>query len=289
MALSDFAPKVWGSLLLQELQNQAVYANLTNRDYEGDIQNCGDTVKINTLQPITLTTYTPNTDIAAPQLLDLSQKELKIDQANAFNFQIDDVDNVRSYPKLMEQALVESAYALSNAVDVYLAGLHTDIANTLGTDAAPLTLGPTSAYKAIVDAKVMLDSQNVPHDGRFIVVPPWFHGLLLMNDMFVGGSDTARETLGNGYIGTASGFNIYVSNNVPNDNGNAFKVIAGYPGAWSYAEQILRTEHYRLEKRFADAVKGLHVFGAKVTRPDKMVVMTANPAEGAGEYAGEGA
>lgn len=53
-------------------------------------------------------------------------------------------------------------------------------------------------------------------------------------------------------------------------------MLASYNGATSYAEQILSTEAYRMEKRFADAVKGLHVYGAKVTRPDKIAVLTAS-------------
>ncbi len=277
MALTNFIPTVWGTLLLQELQNAMVYANLTNRDYQGDIANFGDTVKINTLQPITLTTYTANEDIAPPQTLDGSQKELKIDQANAFNFQIDDIDNAQSYPKIMEQAMVESAYAIANKADQYLAGLYVDITNKFGDDNSPIALDPDLTYETIVDAKVLLDKENVPTIGRFIVVPPWVHGLLLMNEKFVSaGTATTDEVLSNGFIGRVSGFDVYISNNVPTTGGGiCHKLIAGYPGAWSYAEQILKTEGYRMEKRFADAVKGLHVFGAKVTRPDKLLVISA--------------
>ncbi len=277
MALTNFVPKIWSGLLLDELKNQVVYANLANRDYEGDIINHGDTVKINTLQPITLTTYAANSNLSDPQTLDSNLKELKIDQANAFNFQIDDIDNVQSYPKLMEQAMVEAAYAIANKADQYLASLYAEIEHTIGDDNEPIEIDPDMAYEAIVEAKVILDDENVPTNGRWIVVPPWYHGMLLMNSRFIQNTETGMDNLLNGYIGKASGFDIYTSNNVPKSDGVS-KIIAGYNGAWSFAEQILRTETYRMEKRFADGVKGLHVFGAKVTRPDKMVVISASKA-----------
>ena len=84
--------------------------------------------------------------------------------------------------------------------------------------------------------------------------------------------------LANGYVGRAAGFDIYTSNNVPNTSNALYKVIAGYSGAWSYAEQIADVEAYRPERRFADAVKGLHLYGAKVTRPLGLALMICSKA-----------
>ncbi|MFR7845076.1 MAG: hypothetical protein ACLU20_03355 [Thomasclavelia spiroformis] len=72
------------------------------------------------------------------------------------------------------------------------------------------------------------------------------------------------------------GFNL-VSNNVPNTTKTKYKIIAGTEEAGSYAEQILKTEAYRPEKRFSDAVKGLHVYGAKIFQSKCIAVLTANP------------
>ena len=80
----------------------------------------------------------------------------------------------------------------------------------------------------------------------------------------------------NGLIGRAAGFDVYRSNQVPNVAGVKHKVIAGHRSAWSRAQQLLETEAYRPERRFADALKGLHVYGAKVVRPDNLACLVAS-------------
>lgn len=77
----------------------------------------------------------------------------------------------------------------------------------------------------------------------------------------------AEDVLQNGVVARAAGFDIYMSNNCFSKvatGTTTFTVTAGDEGACTYAEQIVSTEAYRPEKRFADAVKGLHVYGAKV-------------------------
>ena len=99
-------------------------------------------------------------------------------------------------------------------------------------------------------------------------MPPFFHGFLLKDTRFVGsGADAADARLGNGMIGSAAGFKVLKSNNVPIASSTKYKVIAGHPMAYSYAEQINRVEAYRKEKGFGDGVKGLHVYGGKLVRP----------------------
>ena len=69
---------------------------------------------------------------------------------------------------------------------------------------------------------------------------------------------------------------ILKSNNVPNTAGEKYKIIAGHSIATSYAEQIVSVETYKPEKRFGDAVKGLHVYGAKVLRTGNLAELIAN-------------
>lgn len=105
MAFSNFIPEIWSARLLDHLNKVHVYANLMNRDYEGEIKAYGDTVHINQISDITVTDY-DGTDFAAkPQELDSAEQTLVIDQAKAFNFQIKDIDNAQSNPKLMDAAM----------------------------------------------------------------------------------------------------------------------------------------------------------------------------------------
>ena len=281
MAIQNFIPTIWSARLLDHLDKRHVYLNLLNRDYEGEIRNFGDTVKINQLGEVTVKDYTGQ-DIDAPEDLNGEQQTLTIDQAKYFNFAIDDVDNAQTNPKLMDKAMERAAYAMNDVVDAFAANLlavnvHAD--NMIGSDGTPIVPTVQTAYDYLVDLATKLTEANVPMAGRWVVVPAFYHGLLLKDDRFVGnGTDYNKAILEGGEVGAGAGFTIYVSNNVPNTEGAKYKIIAGTEAAGSFAEQILKTEAYRPEKRFSDAVKGLHVYGAKVLQSKCIAVLTANKA-----------
>lgn len=282
MSVTNFIPTIWSARLLRHLDKRHVYLNLLNRDYEGEIKNFGDTVKVNQIGNVTIKDYTKGEDIEALEDLSGEQQELKIDQAKYFNFAVEDVDNAQTNPKLMDKAMERAAYGMNDVVDAFAANLlainvHAD--NTIGSDTTPKVPTKDTAYDFLVDLGVKLTEANVPTVGRWVVVPAWYHGLLLKDERFVGnGTDYNKAILEGGEVGKAAGFTVYVSNNVPNTAKTKYKIIGGTDEAGSYAEQILSTEAYRPEKRFSDAVKGLHVYGAKVFQSKCIAVLTANPA-----------
>ena len=291
MAFATFIPTIWSARLLAHLDKAHVYANLVNRDYEGEIKNFGDKVKINQIGDITIKNYTKNTDIAAPDAVDGAGQELEIDQAKYFNFAVDDVDNAQSNPKVMDDAMQRAAYGMNDVTDGFLAGLMAvgaiNNGTNLGNDTTPLVPTATTAYDMLVDLATDLTEKNVPMTGRFVVVPAWFHGLLLKDQRFVGnGTDYNKALIEGGEVGVAAGFAVNISNNVPATTTTSegvttvskYKIIAGTRAATSYAEQILKTEAYRPEKRFSDAIKGLHVYGAKVVQGKSLSVLTVNRA-----------
>ena len=281
MAFATFIPTIWSARLLAHLDKAHVYANLVNRDYEGEIKNFGDKVKINQIGDITIKDYTKNTDIAAPEAVDGSGQELEIDQAKYFNFAVDDVDNAQSNPKVMDDAMQRAAYGMNDVTDGFLAGLMAvgaiNNGTNLGNDTTPLVPTADAAYDMLVDLATDLTEKDVPMAGRFVVVPAFFHGLLLKDKRFVGnGTDYNKALIEGGEVGVAAGFAVNISNNVPNTTGTKYKIIAGTRAATSYAEQILKTEAYRPEKRFSDAIKGLHVYGGKVVQGKSLSVLTVN-------------
>ena len=279
MAFSNFIPEVWSARLLEHLDKVHVYAGLMNRDYEGDIRAFGDTVHINQLGKITINDY-DGTDINDPEELDGTQQNLVIDQAKYFNFQIKDIDNAQSNPKLVDSAMQRASYDMNDTIDQYLAGLllaGCDSQNILYNDSTVVTPTAENAYDYLVDLGTALSESNVPMLGRWVVLPPWYHALLLKDPRFVGnGTGYNQAVLQGGLVGEAAGFQIHLSNNVPNTGGAKYKVIAGTNAAGSFAEQLVELEAYRLEKNFSDAVKGLHVYGAKVLQPKALAVMTVN-------------
>lgn len=286
MAVTTFIPELWNARLLYALEKAHVATNLVNRNYEGEISNHGDTVHINTIGAITVKSYTKNTDIDAPETLTTTDQTLVIDKAKYFNFQVDDVDKVQAAGELVDTAMGRAAYALADVSDAYLLGVIAAGAaagNTIGSAAAPIALTASNVYENIVKLKTKLDKANVPNTGRTIVVPPDVHSLLLLDDRFAKSTATAgQEALINGLVGRIAGFDVYMSNNVKTGTGTDtgktpyFEITAQITDATTYAEQIIKTEAYRMESRFADAVKGLHVYGAKVTDGTKIAKILAS-------------
>lgn len=282
MAL-NFIKTVWAARLLQALGKALVYgqAGVVNRDYEGEITQSGDTVKIASIGDPTIGTYTKDTDITVQVLTDAEQT-LLINQQKYFAFTVDDVDKAQQNVNAMDEAMSRAAYGLRDLADQFIAASYSLVpsGNLVGSTASPVAAGAASAaYDHLVNLSVLLDNANVPSEGRSVVVPPFFHGFLLKDTRFVGsGADAADARLGNGVIGSAAGFQVLKSNNVPIASTDKYKVIAMHPMAYSYAEQISKVESYRKEKGFADGVKGLHVYGGKLVRPTAWAVGTVTNA-----------
>lgn len=279
MAISTFIPTIWEARLLAHLDKSLVYGNLCNRDYEGDIRNVGDRVKINQISDITIKDYTKGTDIEVENV-DGTPTELVVDQNKYFAFAVEDVDAAQANINLVDGAMQRASYGIRDTIDQYIAGFYTKagVTDGLGTDETPLSVtSATKAYESLVDLKGALDDKNVPADGRFVVVPSAFYGYMLKDNRFVAaGTSKTDNTLANAYIGSAAGFQIYQSNNVPNEEGAKYKILAGTRAAISYAQQITRTEAMRREKSFSDLVRGNFVFGAAVVQPNALACMTVN-------------
>ncbi|MCA1615043.1 MAG: P22 coat protein - protein 5 domain protein [Acidobacteria bacterium] len=283
MSVATFIASVWAAALLAGLKKALVLAQpgVVNTQYEGVIANQGDTVKINFIGNISVFDVARNEDIPDPEQLSTALTNLVIDKAEGFNFQVDDVDKVQANGDLIQTAMGEAAYALRDKADQSVAVLHAEAHadNLIGSDAAPVSPTADTAYEYLVDAGTKLDEKNVPTEGRWAAVPPWFYGLLLKDKRFVAaGTSRTDEVLRNGEVGEAAGFRILRSNNVIHTAGTKYKLLAGHPQAITYADQIVSVESYRMEKRYADAVKGLHVYGRKVIRPQALVTVTANRA-----------
>jgi hypothetical protein len=264
------------------LEKALVYgqANVSNRIYEGEIQEVGNTVKIASIGDVTIGNYTKDTDISSPEILTDSDQSLLIDQSKYFNFYVDSIDRAQQNVNILDEAMRRSAWALREKADTFLAGVMeaaVPTANKIGSVTTPKVPTKDDAYEHLVDLGVLLDESNVPLENRFVIVPAWFHGLLLKDERFVkSGSFRSDAALVNGEVGEAAGFRILKSNNVPNTTATKYKIIAGHSIATAYVEQIVDLQNYKPEKRFGDAVKGLHVYGARVVRPTALAMLIAN-------------
>ena len=273
MAITNFIPNVWSETLYKELDKQYIAVANCNRDFEGDIKNCGSVVKICGVGKINVSEYTKNTDMSTPQEISDSVRELNIDRARYFNFQIDDIDKAQSTPKLLEQAMSAAASALSDEADSYVYSLYADAGKTYKVDGVT----EDNVIYSIIEAKQKLYENNVTDtSGIVIEVSPAIATLILKAKLLVASDNTSE--LDTGCIGSISGCKVYVSNNikvVEKDDYLYHKCLIRTKRAISFAEQLSEIEAFRPEKRFADAVKGLHLYGAKVVYPNEMVLFDA--------------
>ncbi len=274
MAITNFISTIWSENLLRQLDKKYIGVLNCSRDYEGDIKNQGSIVKICGVGNVTVSNYTKNSDMSAPETLSDSARTLKIDQAKYFNFQIDDVDRAQANPKLMDEAMRVAAAALANAADEFVYSLYDETDNEV-SDASADAAG---IVDHIIDIKTKMMKAGVMNgDDIVIEVSPEVAALILKAKIDLGTDNS--ESLEGGRLGKIAGCNIYVSNNVAVDSQGYHKCLVRTKRAVAFAEQISEVEAYRPEKRFADAVKGLHLYGAKIVYPDEFIVMSLKLAE----------
>lgn len=274
MAIKNFISTVWSENLYQALDKQYIAVSNCNRDYEGDIREKGNVVKICGVGDVSVSDYTKNTNMSDPESLSDSVRELVIDQAKYFNFQIDDIDRAQSTPRLMEAAMKNAASALANAADAYVLNLYGEAGNTITNDAVT----EDNIINILIDARTKLFANNVSNPADIVFeVSPEVASLILKAKVML--STDNGNALENGCIGSIGGCKIYVSNNICQVEGMttmAHKCIARTKRAIAFAEQLSEIDAYRPELRFADAVKGLHLYGAKVVYPSEMVLLNLN-------------
>lgn len=281
MALTGFIPTVWSARLSLALDRAQVFtqAGVVNRDYEGEIRNFGDTVKIGSISDPTVSDYTRNGSISLQTLSD-AQALMTIDKAKYFAFEVDDLDTAQMNVEVMDRSIARAGRKLTNTADTLVASYYSEAGSSVGSSGSPKAdLGTAGkAYEWLVALGVELDEADCPSDGRWVAVPPWYYGKLLIDDRFVkAGTATTDAVLRNGIVGEAAGFTILKSNNVSND-GTTYRIMAGTDMGISFAEQILKVEAYRPQDSFSDAVKGLYVYGGKVVRPECLATLYANAA-----------
>jgi hypothetical protein len=281
MTLDSAIPQLWAARLYANLNDQHVYASLLSREFEGELNGAGSSVRIQTVGRVTIGTYAKNSPITRENLSN-NDVVLVIDQLDYFDFEIDNVDKVQQTPKLMDAYMREAAWGLSDTADDDLAAVITAGVATANILTAATSVGTGAAdddaYELLVDLGVKLDENNVPKGNRWVVIPPWFHGVLLKDPRFVSfGTDANLAMLKNGAIGQAAGFTVHISNNVPNA-ASAYDILAGTPSAGGFVEQIDRVVLYSPEDAFSDAAKGLHVYGRKIFDPNRLAKVVATAA-----------
>jgi len=273
MAITNFIPTLWSETLYNELKKSYVAVKLSSREFEGEIKGEGDRVKICGIGPVTVFNYSKNTNMPAPEVLSDNERTLIIDQAKGFNFFIDDIDLAQSKSTLMQAAMKEASDALADVADKYIYSL-TDPSVATVTNSAATSV---SILETLSEARMKLMQNNVPNSASIsLEVSPAIEQKLVLSKVLR--STDNKEDLSRGYIGSFMGFDIYVTNNIPVDSDGSYKCIARTNRAIAFAEQVSSVKAYEPELRHGDAVKGLHLYGAKIVYPKEMVFLNLKPA-----------
>ena len=295
-ANSFFLPSIYSRKVLNFFRKSSVVEAITNTDYAGEISAFGDSVKIIKEPVISVSDYTRNTDTTETRLTD-QELTLVVDSAKAFKFIVDDIETNMSHVNFKEVASSSAAYALRDSYDAaVIATMFSGVSSSspdhvLGSDNATdlaagtfdgtgnLDIGFGSSEHDPIDVMArmarLLDEQDVPEEGRWFVAGPDFYEVLgqasskLLSVDFNAGQGSIRNGLVSS--GKLRGFEMYKSNNIAATSNAAGKVLGGHISSTATAQTIVSTETLRDPTSFGDIVRGLHVYGAKVLRPEALV------------------
>jgi len=303
----NFAPEIFSQKVLKFFRRASVVEDITNTDYAGEIENFGDTVRIIKEPTVTVSSYTRGSVVNAQDLAD-DQITMVVDNANAFAFKIDDIEERHSHVNFEALATSSGAFALKRKYDANVLQAMSDGAGIAGADDASLSGGLTTTNSALGTASApvnvetddaginlmllmarTLDDQSVPEENRWFVAPPIFYEKMFqagnkMAEVQVTGDATSPLRNGLAVPGTLAGFRCYKSTALNSTAGtdqvtltgvatdaSENIVLAGHMSSTSTASHIAKTEVVRSTESFSDVIRGLHVFGRKVLRPEAVV------------------
>lgn len=296
-----FSPTIFSQRVLNFFRTASVVEGITNNDYFGELGSYGDTVRVILEPVISVNAYTRGETLAT-QALDDNEITLEISKANTFQFFVEDIEEKLSHVNWESLATGSAMYAIKNAYDKEVLEFMTDSAKAdhyLGDNAtadgtidqvtdkatavaAPITLGfgggaEVDPLNLLSKLSLVLDEAEVPEEGRYVVVSPRFMELLARTDSKLLSTDynQGEGGLKNGLVmsGKLRGFSIYKTNNTPkHTTGTGDLIVAGHMSAVATVSSIDKTEKIRSEQKMGDIIRGLHVYGRGVVRPESLVV-----------------
>jgi N4-gp56 family major capsid protein len=297
-----FIPEIWSGKMAVKFYASTCLNEICNTDWEGEIQDAGDKVEIRQIPSITIRNYLKGLALTT-EVPAAASIELLIDKGKYYAFVADDVDKVQTDMRLMDMFSQDAAEQMKITVETdVFAAVYDDAASgnygatagvksssvNLGAVNAPLQITKTNVLDWIVDMGLVLDEQNVPETGRWVVIPPYIASLIKKSDLKDASlAGDGVSILRNGRLGMIDRFTLYSNNNLPvvTDLGSGgatggtgaaadnatWQVMAGTRDAISFASQFVKTETLRSQSTFGDIVRGLKVFGFKTTKPEALV------------------
>lgn len=291
-----YIPEIWSGKLLEKFYPATFLAQIANTDYEGEIANMGDKVIIRTTPNMITKKYV----IGQPLVVDSPKGEkvvLNIDQGEYYAFSVSDVEKMQSDINFMNAWATDAAQQQKIAVerqvlddiiydpDVANAGTNAGVISgsiDLGETGDPVALSKADIIDKIVECNQVLDEQNRPEDGRWMILPAWATTRIKTSDIKDASlTGDGKSILRTGRIGMIDRFTIYSSNLikfVTDGASKAFYCPFGHRSALTFASQFVKAEMLKHPNDFGDIQRGLQVYGYEVLQPKSMGVLYAKAA-----------
>jgi hypothetical protein len=285
-----FIPEVWSAKLIDKYYDGTVLTDISNTDYEGEISSMGDKVIIRTVPTLDIHDYEIGQTLQH-QRPEAPTIELLIDKGFYWSTIIDDIVEKQQDIDQMNLWAEDASEQMKIKLDTrVLAGMIPDVhvqnqgANAgrisgnidLGSTGSPLGITKTNVLDTILYLGQVLDEQNVPETGRFLLMPFWMTTLLKMSDIKDASlTGDGSSPLRNGRVGVIDRFMIYNSNLLPrytDGSDTTYHVIAGTKAGLTFATQLTKTEDLRAESTFGQIMRGLMVYGYKVVKPEALAL-----------------
>ena len=259
-----FIPEVFSKKLQAKFYAQTMLSEVTTNEYEGEISGLGNKVNIRSVPAVTVADYSGSLSYAD---VTSGTIELNIDKAKSYAFKVDDILREQADIDFMNEAANDAAQNMKIAIEQDVFANVAAGSSLTDVNATPSNLTSSNILGFILDAGQTLDENNIPEDGRYMIISPAAATLLKQSELrqaYLTGDNVSP--LRNGFIGTVDRFNMYVSNNLVTAS-SVTSGLYGHPKAIAYASQMTNTESVRLESSFGDGVRGLAVYGYKVVLP----------------------
>ncbi len=267
MGYEGYTPEVLATSLMKDRGRDCVFKNLCyNGPIIGEITKLGDVLHIAGVGKPTVRDYVKGSDITLESKTTYNQ-DLIIDQAKYVNVEVDRIDEQQAQGRVFDTEIDEAKKVLSQTMDEYLAGFYDQAASTIENTECT----SANVLSTLAEAEQKLLESEVPFDeDKFLVISPAVYTKLILGKIVF--QQTNEAIMGKGFKGSYLNLNVYVSNSVQKTD-DVHHCMAFSRQAIALAEQIPvnAIERYKPEKKFADAFKALHLYGATVIRPGELI------------------
>lgn len=297
--IMQYIPILYAGKTIKRFYERSILPFISNTDYQGMIQKQGSEVRIRTVPEIAIDDHAVG-DVVTNQRPTSQAKTLVIDRAKRWSFIIEDIEEVRTDLKnrvtewsqnaaenldaVIITEVLEDIPALVHTANQGVAAGAVSGAINLGSVAVAIELTSANIMKKIVEMGAVLDEQNVPDEGRFLLIDPLTAALLKASDIKEASlTGDSKSPFRSGLVGRVDRFTVFTTNRllreteVGGDGDEYVNIMFGNREALTFATQLTKNKVQDDPNGFDMIYRGLQVYGFDVIKPEALGVLRAYP------------